>query len=93
MAKGKKKGVTFIERNGSVYWCARTDGHRVYCGQGDKGKKLAEAGRAKYVGKQYENREMNAGLKIKKVEFKTIKDLSNWLYVVTHGPGEKRLLS
>jgi hypothetical protein len=46
------KGVTFIERNGSVYGCARTDGHRVYCGQGDKGKKLAEAGRAKYVGKQ-----------------------------------------
>jgi len=75
VARGKMKGVTCIERNGSVYGYARTDGHRVYCGQGDKGKKLAEAGRAKYVGKQYENREMNAGLKIKKVEFKTIKKI------------------
>ncbi len=72
------KGVTCIERNGSVYWYARIDGQRVYCGQGDKGKKLAEAGRAKHVAKQYENREMNAGLKVKKVEFRTIKDLSNW---------------
>ena len=72
------KGVSKIERKGSVYWYARIDGNRVYCGEGDKGKKLAEAGRAKYVAKQYENREANAGLKVKKVEFKTIKDLSNW---------------
>ena len=69
------KGVTCIERNGSVYWYARTDGHRVYCGQGDKGKKLAEAGRAKYVTKQYENREMNAGLNIKRSSLRPLRTL------------------
>lgn len=45
---------------------------------GDKGKKLAEAGRANYVAKQYENRKANAGLKVKKVEFRTVKRLANW---------------
>jgi integrase len=77
MAK-KIKGVTCITRNGSTYWYARVDGERVYCGKGDKGYKLAVAARSKYVAKRYENREMAAGLKVRRAEFKTVQDLSNW---------------
>ncbi|MBW2346065.1 MAG: site-specific integrase [Deltaproteobacteria bacterium] len=78
MAKAKVKGVTCVKRNGSVYWYARIDGQRVYYGEGDKGQKLAEAARAKNIVEKYENREISAGLKVKKVEFRTIKELSNW---------------
>ena len=42
MAKAKMKGVTSIERNGAVYWYARVNGQRAYCGKDAKGKKLAE---------------------------------------------------
>jgi integrase len=68
------KGV--ICKNG--YYYARIDGKQKYCGKGDKGFKLAKTARMKWEVKQYENREVNAGLKVKKVEFKTIIDLSNW---------------
>ncbi len=81
MAKAKKakmKGITCIERNGTIYWYARIDGQRAYCGKNEKGKELAYAARGKHEGKQYENREMNAGMKVKKVEFKKIVGLSNW---------------
>ena len=75
MAKPKTiKGVSC--KNG--YWYARVDGALKYCGKGDKGRKLAEAARMKWQVKQYENREVNAGLKVKKVELKKIKELSNW---------------
>ncbi|UCD87038.1 MAG: hypothetical protein JSV01_04545 [Desulfobacterales bacterium] len=73
----KMKGVTCIERNGTLYYYARVGGQRVYCGKGDKGLKLAEAARAKEIAKRYENREMIAGLKVKKVDLKTVKDLAN----------------
>jgi integrase len=72
------KGVTSITRNGSTYWYARVDGERKYCGKDEKGRKLAVAARSKYVAKRYENREIVAGLKVKKVEFKTVTDLANW---------------
>jgi integrase len=68
------KGVTC--KNG--YYYARVDGDLKYCGKGDKGRKLAEAARKKFDVKQYENREVNAGLKVKKIGFKKIKDLANW---------------
>ena len=42
----KIKGVACIKRKGTVYWYARIDGKRVYCGKGDKGQERAEAGRA-----------------------------------------------
>ncbi len=77
MAK-KMKGVTSITRNGTEYWYTRVDGRRVYCGIGAKGRELAVAARAKYVARQYENREMAAGLRVKKVEFKTVRDMVNW---------------
>ena len=76
--ENKLKGITSITRNGSTYWYARIDGKKPYCGKGDKGRKLAEAARGKYEGKKYENREMNAGLKVKKVQFRRIIDLCNW---------------
>ena len=89
MAK-KIKGVTSITRNGSTYWYARVDGERVYCGKGDKGYKLAVAARAKHVARQYENREIAAGLKVKKAGFKTIRDLCNWYMQL---PKVQRLIS
>jgi integrase len=72
------KGVTSITRNGATYWYARVNGERKYCGKDEKGRKLAVAARSKYVAKRYENREIVAGLKVKKVEFKTVTDLVNW---------------
>jgi hypothetical protein len=83
----KMRGVTCIERNGTHYYYARVGGQRVYCGKGEKGLKLAEAARAKEIAKRYENREMIAGLKVKKVDLKTVKDLANWY--MTHCPQYK----
>ena len=36
------KGVTCSKRKGVVYWYARINGEKRYCGKGDKGKNLAE---------------------------------------------------
>ena len=77
MAK-KIKGVTCIKRKGTIYWYARVDGRRRYCGKDAKGHKLAVAARSKFVARRYENREILAGLKVKKVKFKNVRDLSNW---------------
>lgn len=68
------KGVSC--KNG--YWYARVDGCLKYCGKGDEGRKLAEAARMKWEVKQYENRQVNAGMKVKKVELRKVRDLSNW---------------
>gem|GEM_PF-2014465 len=65
-------------RKGVTYWYARINGGKTYCGKGDEGRKMAEAARAKYVAKEYENREIRAGLKVKRDEMKTVKDLANW---------------
>ena len=72
------KGVTCIEKNGVAYYYARVDGQRVYCGKGDKGRKMAEAARSKYVAKRYESKEIRAGLKVKKTTLRTFKQLANW---------------
>jgi integrase len=77
MAK-QMKGTTCITRNGSAYWYAQVDGRRVYCGKDEKGRKLAEAARSKYVGRRYEHRELSAGLKTKHADFKTVEELSDW---------------
>ena len=75
MAKPKIiKGVTC--KNG--YWYASIDGKQKYCGKGDKGYKLAKTARMKWEVKQYENREINAGLRVKKTHLKNVLDLSNW---------------
>ena len=34
--------------------------------------------RQKYNVKQYENKDISAGVKIKKVTFKSVKDMCNW---------------
>jgi hypothetical protein len=41
-----------------------------YCGKGDKGRKIAEAAKAKAATKNYELREVLPGLKTKRVELK-----------------------
>lgn len=71
---GSIKGVT--QKNG--YWYARIDGKQVYCGKGSKAKQLAEAARQKWNVKQYENKQVNAGLKVKKIRFKNFAELCNW---------------
>jgi integrase len=89
MAKDGMIGITSITRNGNTYWYARVDGHRKYCGKGEKGRKLAVAARSKSVAKRYENREVNAGLKVKKVAFKTVTDLANWYMQLPKVQGQK----
>lgn len=70
----KMRGV--IEKNG--YWYASIDGRREYFGKGAEGRKLAEAARAKSLVKKYENREVRAGLNVKKMSVKTFRHLANW---------------
>jgi integrase len=72
------KGVTY--KNG--YYYARVNGVLKYCGKGEKGRKLAEAARMKWKVRQYENREANAGLKVKKAELQKVKDLCNWYMTI-----------
>jgi integrase len=76
--KNTMKGVSSTIKNGSEYWYARIDGQKKYCGKGDKGREIAIAAKAKEISKAYENKEVGAGLKVKRVEFKTVNDLSNW---------------
>jgi len=68
------KGV----RTKDGYWYARIDGAEQYCGKGETGHKLAIAARMKWEVKQYENKEIAAGVRVKRIELKTITDLSNW---------------
>ncbi len=72
------KGVSSVDRKEETYWYAQVDGRKTYCGKGPEGRKMAEASRAKWVAKQYENREQRAGLKVKKPTFRTIRELMNW---------------
>ncbi len=82
MAKDRKrmKGVYSQKRGNTEYWYARVDGQRKYCGKDDKGYKLAVAARKKYEVKQYENHEINAGMEVKKAQFKRVRQLSNWYF-------------
>ena len=72
------KGVSCVTKGSTEYWYARIDGQKKYCGKGDKGREIAIAAKAKQIAKNYENKEISAGLKVKKVKFKTVTDLSNW---------------
>jgi integrase len=72
------KGVTSQERNGAVYWYARIDGQRAYCGQGKEGERLAKVARKKWDVKQYETREASAGLKVKRPKLKTVAKVADW---------------
>ena len=83
------KGVSCINRKGVEYWYVRINGGKKYCGKGSKGHEMALAAKAKEIAKGYENKEVNVGLKVKKAEFKTIQDLSNW-YMQKASVQEKR---
>ncbi len=80
MAKPKKipKGVSFIAKEGVEYWYARIKGQKKYCGKGDKGREIAIAAKAKNIARKYEYKEIDAGLRVKRIGFKTVTDLSNW---------------
>jgi len=79
MAKQKvMKGVSCSNRKGVEYWYARINGEKKYCGKGSKGQEIAIAAKSKEIGKRYENKEVNVGLKVKKAKFKTVQDLANW---------------
>jgi integrase len=64
------------------YWYARIDGREVSCGKGEKGREMAEAARAKDIVKQYEHKEVNAGLKVKRPQFKTVREMINWFMLL-----------
>jgi integrase len=86
MAKPKKpmKGVSCVTRKGVEYWYANLEGQKKYCGKGDKGYKIATAAKAKSIAKGYENKEVGAGLKVKKVVFKNVTQMSNWYMTLAH---------
>ncbi len=92
MTKNKKptKGVICINRKGTLYWYVRKGDQRVYCGKGEEGRKIAEAARAKWIAQKYENKEIGAGLKVKRTEFKAFTDLANW-YMTLPGVQEKKV--
>jgi hypothetical protein len=75
MAKIKKIKGVFQKDN---YWYARVDGKQVYCGKGNKGYNLAVAAKAKETARKYENKEINAGMKVKRAEFKTVDEMLKW---------------
>ena len=83
------KGVTSSTRNGVEYWYARVNGQKKYCGKGAKGRELAFAAKAKDIARSYENKEINAGLKVKKTPFKTVRDIINW-YMLLPSSQEKK---
>ena len=74
--KGAKLNRGVFEKKG--YFYANIDGRREYFGAGDEGRKLAEAARAKFELSKYENREIRAGLNVKKTSVKTFRELCNW---------------
>ena len=74
----KTTGVTCRQRKGVTYWFAYVDGQQVYCGSNAEGKAIAEAKRGEYLKKRVENRFKLAGMKVERLQFKRIIDLSNW---------------
>jgi integrase len=84
------KGVTSRKAGNSIFWYARVNDEKVYCGKGKKGRKIAEAARAKYVSERYEKREVAVGLNVARVQLKTFEELSKWYL---SRPQTKRLKS
>jgi hypothetical protein len=72
------KGVSCVTRKGVEYWYANIGGEKKYCGKGDKGYKIGIAAKAKSIARKYENKEVSAGLKVRKDNFKTFTELCNW---------------
>ena len=84
------KGVSRVTRSGIDYWYARIGNGKTYCGKGDIGFQIAIAAKAKDLAKSYENKEVRAGLKVKRPEFRTVKDLLNWYMTEIPSIQEKR---
>jgi integrase len=81
----KIKGVTSQQRNGVIYWYARINGKRAYCGKDQEGYDLAVAARGEQEKQKTISRMMGAGLeddvrkmKVLQAEFKNVKALANW---------------
>ena len=88
--KKTMKGVYSVERKGVFYWYARIDGRRIYCGKGEEGRKIAEASKAKEIAGNYEMREVQAGLKRQRIEFKTVTELFKWYLELPEVQAQKR---
>lgn len=78
MPRNKVRGVSSRTYNRSKYWSAYIDGRLQYFGKGEKGRKAAEAAKAKDVANKFESREIRGGLKTKKVHFKNFAELADW---------------
>ena len=60
------------------YWYANLVNESQYCGMNEKGYQIAKVAKAKHTAKKYEDKEINAGLKVKRMAFGTFKELSDW---------------
>jgi integrase len=69
------KGV--YAKNG-VYWYTRINGKEQYHGKGKEGRELAVLAKKKHDVEKAENREVTAGIQVKRVELKTVSDLIDW---------------
>jgi integrase len=78
MAKSTMKGVTSRKKGNSIFWYARVNDEKVYCGKGKKGQERAEAARGKYLSQRYQGLDEGAGLQIYKPKFSSIAALSSW---------------
>ncbi len=79
MAKKMPGTVCITNKNsGSVYWYARINGKQVYFGKDAEGKELAEAARGKFIARKFEQKAIVGGLKPKKTELKTFRELIDW---------------
>lgn len=89
--------------NGTVYWYARTDEGKIYCGKGEEGRALAEEARKKYEQDRNLEKMDSLGFKEqaqhykkqvdKEKRYRTVKDLANWymgLSIVQKKRGYKR---
>ena len=69
------KGVTQDKRG---FWYAYVNGGRQYFGKGNKAHKAATAAKGKEIAAKHENREIAAGLRVKRNHFKNFKALAEW---------------
>ena len=78
----KISGVTSIKRKNKKgvieYWYANLGDKSQYCGMNKKGYEIAKAAKSKQTAKKYEDKEVKAGLKVKRMEVETFKELSDW---------------
>jgi len=74
-----------------AYWVWEHDGKVHSAGIGEEGRMMAEAAKAKAIAKDYENKEIQAGLQVKRTRLKTVAELLDWYMEIQQGRiGQKK---